>query len=73
MSGILLVRNKRINKYTGDYEIMQIHIVHAGNHKCISLKFTIFDYAKKKFIHQSYKDNIDGLNEFDAKRLKELA
>ena len=68
-----MTKKKRVNRVSGNYEIMMLHIVHTADFRCLSLRFTIFDYVTKKYIYSDFFDKIKHLSEFDARILKNHA
>jgi hypothetical protein len=68
-----MTKKKRVNRMSGNYEIMMLHIVHTADFRCLSLRFTIFDYVTKKYIYSDFFDKIKYLSEFDARILKNHA
>ena len=71
--GVLYTRKRKYNKLTGAMEIMSMYMVHDENNRCHCLRFTVFNYALKEFVHFGIYDKLEFLNDFDVYVLLDLS
>ena len=67
LPGWLFCRDYSYNKNSGAFEIMSMHMIynHIDN-KCMHLRFTIFDYATKRFNYIGIFDQLENVNKFNV-------
>ena len=52
---------------------MSMYMVHDTENRCVCIRFTIFDYATKKFVYLGIYEKLEHLHDFDVIILKTLA
>lgn len=73
LNGILYSTKFKIDDRTGSFLIMNMHmIVNYTDHKCIHLRFTIFDYVTRKFIYWGIYNELEYHREFNGHALLKL-
>jgi len=74
LPGILLCRKYTISENSGSLEILSLHLIFSKiDYKCMHLKFSIFDYASRKFTFNGVYDKMDKIKEFNVFTLADLA
>ena len=74
LPGCLLCRDYEINKISGALEILSVHIIYNHiDHKCMHLRFSIFDYVTRKFNYMGTYDLLEHIKEFNVFVLCDMA
>ena len=69
---VMLTKKWAYNKASGNNEIMTMYVLVDQAQKCLCLRFTIFDFAEKKFVYSNVYE-VKEVRQFTSEKLLELA
>jgi len=73
LPGMLICRDYHVNKNSGSFEVMHMHMIYNHiDHKCMHLRFTIFDYATKRFEYIGIYEELDHVTKFNVQLLCDI-